>query len=837
MDSQRTDERARNRSVYPLLFGLCPVLVLLFTVRGYAKYDGGSGTPTDPYRIATPEQLYDISDHKEDWDKCFKLTADINLSTYTARPFKPIGLDYGTPFAGTFDGGGHKISNFTYRSEGPSTGLFGHVGYVATVKNLGLINVTVSGLENVGGLAGGVQGPLGTIANCYVTGRVSGKNFVGGLTGRPNGRIYNCYSMAEVSGDTCVGGLAGLNDGAMIYNCYATGTVMANQQMGGLVGRQGSGGKVVGSFWDAETVVQTVSAGGNARTTAAMKKATTFVGWGGCDSEGIWTINEGKDYPRLAWEGKPGRVITGQLSDMVPGRGMAADPYLISTAEQLNAIGLFPCERNRHFRLTADIDLSAYKGAEFNRIGNNDMWPFAGSFDGDRHIISNFTYEPPNQGDYQFVGLFGDIAGSAVVKNLGLVDVRVGGYDHVGGLAGRNNGGTISNCYVTGQVLWSGRAGLLVGVNAGSVTTSWATGSVAGGDLLGGLTGENMGILSNCYAIASVSADYDFTGSGGLVGNNGGQISNCYAAGAVSGPLKAVGGLVGENSPEAVVNHSFWDTQTTHQTASAGGTGKTTHLMMTESTFTDAGWDFVGETANGTNDLWMMPAETGYPVLVWESENESVPEPLLPIAYWTFDEIDGTVAHDSTGANDGHVQGARWSDGPVGGALAFDGLDDYVDCGSDPALAPEQMTIAFWIWVDSRVSYQYPLGRISDTTAAREYMFSTGGEGKLEFSFGLDAWKRVVVVSQSTLPVRQWVHVAATRDGAMASLYLDGQLQDWASYSFVPPHEAQALRIGSVGTTEGAGFFKGKLDDVRIYDRALTEEETQELYQEAGQEP
>jgi hypothetical protein len=65
--------------------------------------------------------------------------------------------------------------------------------------------------------------------------------------------------------------------------------------------------------------------------------------------------------------------------------------------------------------------------------------------------------------------------------------------------------------------------------------------------------------------------------------------------------------------------------------------------------------------------------------------------------WWKLDETDGTVAHDSMGDCDGAVHGAMWTDGIVHGALEFNGGDDYVDCGDKALLAPERLTIAFWL--------------------------------------------------------------------------------------------------------------------------------------------
>ena len=67
-----------------------------------------------------------------------------------------------------------------------------------------------------------------------------------------------------------------------------------------------------------------------------------------------------------------------------------------------------------------------------------------------------------------------------------------------------------------------------------------------------------------------------------------------------------------------VITSSFWDTETSGQSTSDGGTGKTTAEMQTAFTFLDAGWDFVNETANGTEDIWWILEGQDYPRLWWE---------------------------------------------------------------------------------------------------------------------------------------------------------------------------------------------------------------------------
>jgi hypothetical protein len=116
---------------------------------------------------------------------------------------------------------------------------------------------------------------------------------------------------------------------------------------------------------------------------------------------------------------------------------------------------------------------------------------------------------------------------------------------------------------------------------------------------------------------------------GGLAGSNvGADITRCYSTCSVSGTGSFVGGLVGMNA-KSNFSKSFWDIETSCLSNMCGerignsndcddSFGKTTAEMQTESTFTDAGWDFVGETANGTEDIWWILEGQDYPHLWWE---------------------------------------------------------------------------------------------------------------------------------------------------------------------------------------------------------------------------
>jgi len=101
--------------------GLCAAAILVVSQGPAAglvrdvlgKYSGGMGEPNDPYRIATAEDLNDIGNHEEDWDKHFILVNDVNLAQYTGTQLKIIGNST-TMFTGVFDGNDHKISHAKY---------------------------------------------------------------------------------------------------------------------------------------------------------------------------------------------------------------------------------------------------------------------------------------------------------------------------------------------------------------------------------------------------------------------------------------------------------------------------------------------------------------------------------------------------------------------------------------------------------------------------------------------------------------------------------------------------------------------------------------------------
>lgn len=334
------------------------MLFLAPSVFAAGTYSGGDGlSPETAYQIADANDMQELGANPEDWDKCFILTANIDLSEYTGASFNIIGNDT-IRFVGTFDGDCHTIDNFTYISTDlDCIGLFGQVGYGGAVKNLGLTNAFVD--AGTGILAGPLVGlNIGCVVNCYSTGSTEGQWYVGGLVGANEGRVIdsystgsaygdwyiggiagsnegngiitNCYSACVADGTYSIGGLVGLNDGnSKISNCYSTGSVGGIYSVGGMVGSNGDNAAVSNSYsvsfvlgdcyvggivgLNAGSVTNCYfldpsapsNGSGTALSDTAMKQQASFAGWDfdtdGGDTDGFW-INEGSDYPRLCWQ-------------------------------------------------------------------------------------------------------------------------------------------------------------------------------------------------------------------------------------------------------------------------------------------------------------------------------------------------------------------------------------------------------------------------------------------------------------------------------------------------------------------------------------------------------
>ena len=296
------------------------------------------------------------------------------------------------------------------------------------------------------------------------------------------------------------------------------------------------------------------------------------------------------------------------------GSGTEQDPWRIQSLADFNDFAADANHWAGYTRLETDVNLAGltYTTAVIAPDANTgypfDGTAFTGVFDGNEHKIMNLTIDDGGAGNW-YIGLFGWIGEDGEVRNLGIDGGSISGYYLVGGLAGWNSG-SFSNCYSNGLVSGTGSSvGGLAGWNSGSFSKCYSTGDVNGtGDGVGGLVGRNysysapIGTITNCYSTGDVSGGDEV---GGLVGRNHDSVSYCYSTGYVDGD-EDVGGLVGYDLFGNVSN-CFWDIDTSNQSNSDVGEGKTTAEMKTRSTFTDAGWDFV--------EIWNIGEKQTYPYL------------------------------------------------------------------------------------------------------------------------------------------------------------------------------------------------------------------------------
>ena len=611
----------------------------------------------------------------------------------------------------------------------------------------------ITGDDYIGGLCG--YEDYGSITSCYSLSTVTGGGYVGGLCGYGfYGSITSCYAAGVVAGDRYGGGLCGYltGDSSEILNCFWDIEIT---------------GQVEGCGYCFGTITNLIGL-----TTAKMQTISnyTVVGWDFSKGDGVYAAWKEQDgwYPLLSWQNDVELVTVPDFSGLTReesqifadnnllaivfcysysnyyeegsvysqslkvgnsalvgteievcislgeifsgGGGTSEDPYQIATAEDLVSLGEKTDFYSGCFILTSDLDLSGYSFSQAVIAGDTDTGSgfdgvkFIGSFNGNGHVISNLTIS----GAY-YCGLFGIIGSDGFVCNLGLECVSIigtgdfiggvcgydygsitscyvtgdiTGDDYIGGLSGYEDYGSITSCYSLSAVTGDGYIGGLCGYEfSGSITSCYATGVVKGdGDHVGGLCGNNYGTVTSCYVSGAVMGGGDYVGGlcgnssgdinlcfstgavtgdnrvGGLCGNSNGSLNYSYASGSVTGEGNYVGGLCGYNSGSiascyasgvvigesyiggvcgfqyggSIVN-SFWDIEATglavgyrfsysRPGAIENVTGLTSAEMQNISNFTDAGWDFFGETGNGTEDIWRKSYMAGYPILAYQKE-------------------------------------------------------------------------------------------------------------------------------------------------------------------------------------------------------------------------
>jgi len=327
------------------------------------------------------------------------------------------------------------------------------------------------------------------------------------------------------------------------------------------------------------------------------------------------------------------------------GTGEPNDPYLIATPNDLNSIGLDPCDWDNHFKMTADINMAGYSYTTAiispdidSSLSEFQGTAFTGVFDGNGYVIKNLKIDTLGVGN-DYLGIFGQINAGGSVQNLYLEDINfVGSYgsSYVGGICGYNNGyikdcnsdtvlsgsgriggvcgkntGFITNCTSASSITgsdFSGYLGCLCGDNLGLIYDSQASGQITCGDNsghLGGLCGRNMDCVKESSAIVSIEAKTDSDYLGGLCGDNQNLIIRCHAEFSINYGER-IGGLVGINWGAGVIKNCYAQ-GTILGTSDIGGICGENYLCSISSCYSKgsiAGWyDVGGICGNNAGDV------------------------------------------------------------------------------------------------------------------------------------------------------------------------------------------------------------------------------------------
>lgn len=229
---------------------------------------------------------------------------------------------------------------------------------------------------------------------------------------------------------------------------------------------------------------------------------------------------------------------------------------------------------------------------------------------------------------------------------------------------------------------------------------------------------------------------------------------------------------------------------------------------------------------------------TDYQVLI---ENPIYNENGL-VGSWHFNEGNGTTAYDSSGKNNhGTINGATWTTGKFGSGLSFDGVDDYVgNLGNFGK--PNTLTISLWFRTTS-ASWDILFGQASATppsipSGGYNPILAIKDTGVLRAELWVGSFGEI----STTFSVRDgnWHHAVFVGNVNTQSLYVDGNLigsrsgiidNSWWTYSLIGAGYGDTNRGFPY---HGWHYFNGQIDEVRIYNRALTSEEITDLYNNYG---
>ncbi len=204
------------------------------------------------------------------------------------------------------------------------------------------------------------------------------------------------------------------------------------------------------------------------------------------------------------------------------------------------------------------------------------------------------------------------------------------------------------------------------------------------------------------------------------------------------------------------------------------------------------------------------------------------------VAHWPLDDGSGAVAVDVTGnGHDGDlIDGPEWAEGLYGGALLFGGSPAKVDVPYSAALNPEVFTVSVWANPDpSGSGHRSPITSRDDGPTAGYIIYIEPGNN---WEFWIGNGTNWTPARGSAATLGEWTHVAGTYQDSQLKMYINGEL-DSEETGTISPNTQRPLRIGA-GRTDGPGdyYWVGLVDDVAVFDTALSQAEIQSVMSGVG---
>jgi hypothetical protein len=229
-----------------------------------------------------------------------------------------------------------------------------------------------------------------------------------------------------------------------------------------------------------------------------------------------------------------------------------------------------------------------------------------------------------------------------------------------------------------------------------------------------------------------------------------------------------------------------------------------------------------------------------------------------PVAWYKLSECSDVIAHDNSGNSlngtitiggngtqdavgtcDSGDTGDAWYNGRNGkfsSAMSFDGEDDYVSVPDTANLDAnlKNMSISLWAYIRTEADWSFLLAKMTGDSSSKSYGFyldNSSPHKKLVFSLNTDS-DGGASVSNNAVTLNSWMHIVGIWDGSRTKLYVNGILQNDFDYCGGTniKDTANNLVFGASSDLSGGNWFNGLIDDVRIYNYALTQEQVKTVY-------